>query len=261
MIKKLATIFIAIVMIVVGFAILAHGQDVNITDYNVTITTNEDSYSVVESLTTDATSSETIIFWIQDEATDVSIIIDGNTIEPDSIEDNKYSCNISELDPTTIEITYNLGLDTFGFVKTIQYNTTSMTISFDGTVLYRGSNLASGSSLNVPLQKTLKGPTETVEVVPIWYYIIIIVLIIIVLLSFVFPSKKQKATKKKETAAGSEELLSTKKTLLMELLKEIEKQHRAKQISDDTYHKLKEQYKQEAVDAMKKLEDTKSKVK
>jgi len=47
----------------------------------------------------------------------------------------------------------------------------------------------------------------------------------------------------------------------MEILKDIEKQHRAKQISDDTYHKLKEQYKHEAVDAMKKLEDVKSKVK
>jgi hypothetical protein len=59
----------------------------------------------------------------------------------------------------------------------------------------------------------------------------------------------------------SEELLSTKKSLLMTILKDIEKQHRAKQISDDTYHKLKEQYKQEAVNAMKKLEDIGSKVK
>ena len=43
----------------------------------------------------------------------------------------------------------------------------------------------------------------------------------------------------------------------MSLLKDIEKQHRANQISDDTYHKLKDRYKQEAVEAMKKLEDMK----
>ena len=73
--------------------------------------------------------------------------------------------------------------------------------------------------------------------------------------------KKQKSVKIKEIASGSEELLNTKKTLLMSLLKEIEKQHRANQISDDTYHKLKERYKQEAVEAMKHLEDMKSKVK
>ena len=47
----------------------------------------------------------------------------------------------------------------------------------------------------------------------------------------------------------------------MSLLKDVEKQHRAKQISDDTYHKLKEQYKQQAVETMKKLEDTKSEIK
>ena len=74
------------------------------------------------------------------------------------------------------------------------------------------------------------------------------------------PAKKQQSPKTKETAAASEELLTTKKELLMSLLKDIEKKHRAKGISDDTYHKLKERYKQEAVEAMKQLEDMKSKV-
>jgi len=63
----------------------------------------------------------------------------------------------------------------------------------------------------------------------------------------------------KDIAGESEELLNTKKMLLMSFLKDIEKQHRSKQISDDTYHKLKERYKQEAVEAMKQLEDLKSK--
>ena len=47
----------------------------------------------------------------------------------------------------------------------------------------------------------------------------------------------------------------------MNILKEIEKQHRSKHISDDTYHKLKEQYKNEAVEAMKKLDDMKTRKK
>jgi hypothetical protein len=75
--------------------------------------------------------------------------------------------------------------------------------------------------------------------------------------SLVRPTKKQATTKKKQTVGDSEELLSIKKTLLMEILKEIEKQHRSNKISDDTYNKLKDEYKQDAVQTMKKLEDLK----
>jgi len=266
MIKKLATIFIAIVMMVVGLAIMANGQDINTNTYNIEITTNDESISVSESLTVDTASNENITFWIQDGATEVNFLIDGNEIEHKSIAGNEYSCTTSGLDVTNIQVTYNLDKSVDEFEKTLHYNTTSITISFDGREIYTGSSITAGSSLNVALQKPITSvKTETFTTtkyeVPTWYYLIIVVLIILVLLSFVFPSKKQKTTKKKETTTGSEELLSTKKTLLMEILKDIEKQHRAKQISDDTYHKLKEQYKHEAVDAMKKLEDVKSKVK
>ena len=55
--------------------------------------------------------------------------------------------------------------------------------------------------------------------------------------------------------------LSELKEEFDKVLKDIEKKHRAKQISDDTYHKLRDQYKQEAVETMKQLEDKKSKIK
>jgi len=265
MIKKFATALIAIVMIIAGLAILAHGQDVNIIKYNVIITTNEDTYSVVETLTVDTVTSDSIIIWLQDEAKDISIVINGSTIEPDSIVNNRYTLNISKLEVTTIDITYNLSLDTFEFVKKIQYNSTSISINLDEINLFTGRDLLSGNSLNVALHIPPIGAKEkeitTIYKAPDWYYYLIIVLIVIVILSFLIPSKKQKIKTKTTVTVGSEELLSTKKALLMNLLKEVEKQHRAKQISDDTYHKLKDQYKQEAVDAMKKLEDTKSKVK
>jgi hypothetical protein len=84
--------------------------------------------------------------------------------------------------------------------------------------------------------------------------------VILVIVLSIFSFKKQKI-KVVESGIESEEVLKTKKTLLMSILKDIEKQHRAKQISDDTYHKLKELYKQQAVEAMKKLEESTSKVK
>ena len=138
-------------------------------------------------------------------------------------------------------------------------------ITFDGTEIYTGNILTTGGFLKVALQKEPEPQTitetKTEEAIPIWIYVIIIVLIIFLLVSFMRPAKKQTSPKIKETAAISEELLTTKKALLMSLLKDIEKQHRAKEISDDTYHKLKDRYKQEAVEAMKQLEDMKSKIK
>jgi hypothetical protein len=41
------------------------------------------------------------------------------------------------------------------------------------------------------------------------------------------------------------------------LLKDLEKQYRAKSVSDETYTKIKDEYKQQAVDVMKKLDDLK----
>ena len=38
------------------------------------------------------------------------------------------------------------------------------------------------------------------------------------------------------------------------MLKDIEKQHRGKQVSDETYSKLKSEFKQQAVAVMQKLE-------
>ena len=149
------------------------------------------------------------------------------------------------------------------FQKTLLRDTDSITVSYDSIEIYSSIDLTSGISLTLSLEKVTQyqESTETVENIPNWIYIIIVILIILLIISFVRPSKKQKTTTKKELISGSEELLSTKKALLMSLLKDIEKQHRAKEISDDTYHKLKEQYKQEAVITMKQLEDIQSKVK
>ena len=267
MLKKLAIIFIAIIMMVVGSAILVYGQE-----GNIEITTESEKISVVENYEIDIISNGNVSFWIQNGAANITILIDGNSIEYTSIGDNIYSCDLSGVEYTygsNIQVMYSLDKETSIFEKTLLYNITSLSITFDGVEIYAGSNLASGSSLNVALRTTTQVQTitkeKTIEKVPTWYYAIIVVLIILVALSFVFPSKEKKTqkstTKKQVRGSESEELLTTKKALLMEVLKDIEKQHRAKKISDDTYNKLKDQYKQDAVEAMKQLEDIKSKVK
>ena len=253
--KRLILAIIAIIMIILGCALLAYGQEISID-----ATTEESSISVVETIDTDVVIEGNISFWIQSGATEIDVLADGSSVAYDSVGNNEYISDISALDLTdesTVQITYLLTKDTTNFEKTLLYNITSLTITYDDTEIYSGANLKTDSTINIALPEEPQTTTQTNEVIPIWVYAIILILVILLIASFARPGKKQKSTKKKESLADSQELLSTKKAILMEILKEIEKKHRAKQISDETYHKLKDKYKQEAVDAMKRLEDMK----
>lgn len=257
-----STILVIIVAAIASLAISAYGEEVSVSNYVIDIVSNQSSISVTENIRIDTNDIELVEFWIQSEATGVSILIDNEPLECSILDGNIYVCNISGIDVKnkTIVVKYNLSKDVNEFKKTLQYNTSQLSINFDGKEIYSGSNLKSGSSLNVVLQRPIQ---ETKEVIPTLYYAILIIFIIIVILLLILCIKSRTKTplSKKELATESEELLLTKKELLMEVLKDIEKKHRAKQISDDTYNKLKDHYKQEAVEAMKRLEDLKSKVK
>jgi hypothetical protein len=260
---KRILIYLAIgIVVILGLLAMASEENVNIIDHQITITTNEDSLSVIELYTIQGETNESldeITVWIQSGADNVDIII--NSLAPDSIfqDENEYICNISNLgfkeeDSTKVQITYNLNKNV-DFNKQLLRPTNSISVTYDQKEIFTGSQLADRAIINLQLYV----PTEpTLD----WYItVFIILLVILIVVLGMYALRKQRTVKIKETAGGSEELLTTKKTLLMELLKDIEKQHRAKQISDDTYHKLKEKYKQEAVEAMKQLEDMKSKVK
>ena len=266
--KRLTLLFIAIFMMISGSIIIVHGEDINTDTQDITIISNDNALAVIEDIKIDVIASDTFTFWLQGEATDIVILIDDVSIDYQTTDELNYTCNISGLDitkDTSIQISYNLIRDVEIFKKVLHHNTSQLEIKLDDETIYYGEDLGKDSYIAITLKTPIENVTETETIIqyqaPTWIYVIIIILIIVVLLSFVFPSKKQKTTKTSTSSTGSEELLSTKKTLLMEILKDIEKQHRAKQISDDTYHKLKDQYKQEAVEAMKKLEDMQSKVK
>lgn len=233
--------------------------DISTETHNIVISTGDNALTVAETLAIKGNSNQTynsIEFWVQSDAKNINVIIGPNEVPSNYIGNNTYVCNISsyniEMDsPIQVRISYTLGKDTKNFQKKIISNTTSISVEFDKNNLYNGENLLAGTSFSLLLYK----PTET----PISWYIIISISLLIILLvvSTAYLFRKQKLSKVKEIAGESEELLNTKKLLLMSILKDIEKQHRAKQISDDTYNKLKEIYKQQAVETMKKLEDTK----
>ncbi len=257
MIKRIIVLIIAIVMITSGCIIIAQSQKLD-----VNITLEDNSISIIEIIPFEVISNGILEFWIQDGGTNINVIIGGEPIEYNSNGINKYSSNVSLLyntneDILDIIVTYELSQDTYKFEKTLLYNLSSLKINFDGEEIYSGTNLNYGSKVSVALPKEIQGQIIKVETIPTWIYIIIMVLIVLLILLFVIFSKKQRSTNKKEKISGSEELFTTKKLLLMEALKEIEKKHRSKQISDNTYHKLKDEFKQDAIEAMKSLEDLK----
>ena len=238
---------------------LAQEEYMETDTHDIVISTADNALEVAETLTIHGNSNQNysiIKFWVQSEAEKINVIVEKNGVKYNSIDNNTYFCNISlfniKMDSQIqLDISYTLSKDIKNFKKKMIRNTTTLTVQFDKNSILEESDLKVDTYLNLQLYK----PTET----PISWYIIISISLLIILLvvSTAYLFRKQKLSKVKEIAGESEELLNTKKLLLMSILKDIEKQHRAKQISDDTYNKLKDIYKQQALETMKKLEDMK----
>ena len=254
----ICSIFVLTIPISIGSEI-----DISTNSHEISLTTIDEGISIYEAIEIQGTTSDekydTITFWIPQNSEDVNIIISGVDINPNIIENN-YICNITDLNITkdkkiSISISYVIDRNNGEFNKKILHTTKSLSVNFNDNDIYSIQDLSAEGHFTLQLYE----PTET----PLaWYVIVFIVLLVILLaVSTLYAFRKQGTIKTKEISSESQELLDTKKTLLMSILKDIEKQHRSKAISDDTYHKLKEYYKNEAVETMKKIEDEKSKIK
>lgn len=250
-------IMIGIVLTITIPTISAYDENINTNLNEIKISTENNILSVKESLTIQGTSNETfsnIKFWIMDNAQNIDFLFSGSKITPIPTGNNEYiynisSFNINKSSSIKLIISYTLDQDDKEFEKLVIRNTTKLIVEFDDNVIYRGENLSSGIYFNLQLYK----PTEA----PISGYIIIfiILLVVVLIVSTLYVYRRQKSLKIRDMSSESKEFLNAKKILLMSILKDIEKQHRSKQISDDTYHKLKEQYKQQAVETMRILEN------
>ncbi|MCJ2534016.1 MAG: hypothetical protein LN364_02140 [Candidatus Thermoplasmatota archaeon] len=266
--KRIASlVFISLLTLSIVFPVV-HAYDVGITTEQQAITISisdsgldvEENIKVANAAYVNMTS---VKFWIQQDAFDVEILAveSGNSLSSIVIGSNRRECNLSQYnlslapeDTLDIRLTYTLPTDTKHFVKTILYDTASLSITYGSDELYRGEHLVYNAESN-SVQVLLHIPTEApVNIV----YIIIIFLLVVVLVASTLLLMRKQRKKAKKSIVESEEALATKKTLLLSLLKDVEKKHRAKDISDETYNKLKEEYKQQAVDVMKKLEDLKN---
>lgn len=203
-------------------------------------------------------NATSVKLWIQQGIQDVQILAveSGEYLIP-IITGNIRECNLTQYnltleagDSLDLILTYTLPTNTENFEKTIKYDAASLSVTFNDEPLYQVQKVQSESSFSLRLYKPTEAPLS------ITYIVIIFLLVVILITSTLLLLRKQRS-KAKRSIVESEEILATKKALLLSLLKDIEKQHRSKTVSDDTYNKLKEEYKQQAVDVMKKLEDLK----
>ena len=249
-------------LMLLGISFQCVGQETISENHLIEIESNNDYLSVKESINLELSENNLseLSFWIMDNSLDIKISINDINIDDIETNENVYTCNLSNVsidNPLGVAINYRLdkSIENTGFEKNIIRDTNKISVTYEDTTIYSATNLKENSKFTVQL---IKYEEETFSILTI-VAVFLLVILLIVFTAYFF--KKQKITKKKHASAHSEEYLSTKKTLLMQLLKDIEKRHRAKKISDDTYHKLKDHYKNEAVETMKKMEDIKSEVK
>jgi hypothetical protein len=229
----------------------------------ITIDLIDQGLSIKEHLIYENTAAANISllsFSIPSEASQIEIItISGDSFLIYPIDDTSYEINLSENnivftqgDTIVLQLTYVLPTNTETFQKTILYDTTYLSVDFNDRTIYQGENLLFNENIKNSVSLALYRPTEApltlTALIIIFSLVVIIILIMLVLV-------RKKRTPTAATEGESQELLTTKKALYLAMLKDIEKQHRSKQISDETYTKLKSEYKQYAVTVMQKLED------
>ena len=155
---------LSIAIILLTLYPVVNAQNLDALNDEITITTNNnEDMEVVELLTLKTNTNQSIDlinFWIQTEAKNVNILVNNSTYTYTKNE-AVYTVDISDLNLTlntqiTVEINYLLEKNTQNFHKKLLQKTDSLEITFDGKIIYTGSQLAIDSSLSVPLSKTVE---------------------------------------------------------------------------------------------------------
>jgi len=256
------TLIISIILTLLILPITATAATNPLTERNtITVTLAQDGLLVEENLRLNNTGQQEItrlMFWIQQDATNIKLldIYEGVAINPDpATSSHLKEYNLTNQNHTitsgntlVLRLTYTLPTNTKNFEKKLQYDTTYITITFNDDELYQLQDTTANTHLRLLLYRPSETPLNLIYLIVI--FLLVVLIIALTLLLF---RKRQNKAKQKITESG--EILSTKKQLLLTSLKDVEKLHRAKEISDETYTKLKDDYKQQAVIVMKKLDD------
>lgn len=260
--KKTLILILMVLITIIPQSIGNSDSSLKISEYNIDILNQNGKIYVEEKINFNGNSNEKLTdidFWISNSAENIKIIYIKDEIELISNGNNNYSINLSSFNISknstiSLKVQYYYNNNINEFRKFLSYNIDVLIINFNDVTIFSGFDLPSESSFLIPLYKPTEAPVSS------YLFIAIFLIVLLVLLSIYYILRKLKSSKIKNISGESKELLSTKKLLLMSILKQLEKEYRAKKISSDTYNKLRDFYKQEAVDSMKKLEDIDSEI-
>jgi hypothetical protein len=264
--KKPILLIIITLISLLSFSFLAIAETPTLIErQEITINLIDKGLSIEEQLTyknTIAVNTSLLRFSIPQEATQISILnTAGEEFPIFPVDDTSYEINLSEKNiqftqdsTVSLQLTYTLPTNTETFQKTILYDTKYLTVDFNDRTIYQAENLQFNDQVKNSITLALYRPTEAP--LSLTSLIIILTLVVIIILIMILLVRRKRPTQ--TTSEGdSKEILMTKKALYLAMLKDIEKQHRGKQISDDSYSKIKTEFKQQAVSVMQKLDDIK----
>ena len=164
---KLLIFLITGIIITQGLIATASEENVNTITHKILITAKENFLSVIEELTIQGDSNESldgITVWIQNGADNIEILINSNPPDSISHDSNLYICNISSLgvvkeDSNLIYISYELGKNAI-FSKNIIRPTNSISVKFEDDDIFTGTDLAVGAVINIELYEPTEPPLD-----------------------------------------------------------------------------------------------------
>ena len=233
--------------LVVMLAIIASatsGYSMIIESHDISIKRISEGFRVLEEMEVVKANETILLVWIQGEAEDVAIKVNGSEANF-SRSGEVYGVELGNLTRAHVEIDYLLPKETQNFFKKILQPCKKIIIKLDGNRVYEGVNLSEGCSLSFSIKE------RVIERINYYMYTtLILILILIIILAY---SARKRRTGKMVTE--DPDVLKVKKDLLMNVLKEIEKRHRSKEMSDEVYNRLKEEFKRETVNIVRRLEE------
>ncbi len=254
MMKKTIVVLAGMLLLLMP-AVIAENSDIAVSDHSVVI----EGTSVEEHLSLSNTGDQNctgLSFWVMQDVQSVEILFEGVSVEF-FVEGNLRVVNLStenlSFEPTdsaSVVLSYELPSGADSFEKRFQFPTQSYEVQYNGRTLCFGESLVAGQMIDIQLSTLTPATSDSTYLIIIASLIVLLVILVVLLL------RKRKTVERREVESESKEVLKTKKELLVSLLKDLEKKHRAQDISDTTYSKVKSIFKQQAVNVMKKLDES-----
>ncbi len=262
-------ILCTVMLLVLGmlFASVTHAQtdvaaNLIIENHSIEIITTNEAFQVVEEITLENTANtsynDSLNIWVQHNFENLKIYpkdTKTKSIAYDQLN-NIYQYNLSAFNLSiasntsfVLVIEYKLPKNVSSIQEKQLYNTKRLILEQDDIVIYESINVTTNSFVTITLAAYQEPPVSSI------IYLVYIAIIAVIVGAAFFTSKHLKVKKiEKRSETETTELLATQKKLLLNFLKELEKEHRSQKISDHTYNKLKEEYKHQAVAVMKMLD-------